>query len=387
MKIATLTTLVAGTSLALTSIVIFAADADKTTKVPATTPNNAPAEPCAVDIAAWPARPQLGAQQMLMKYGTPQEVTAEKLVWHNQGPFKRITVTKSEDNHDFPLPHMDYMEHTISYKVPANKAEALMTFDGSVTFDKTRGEMSARCDLEGHNLLTLNIANDIVTGKKTVEEARKAFGEIIGEDMAGKYPVYTTALQFEPSNLAKDSDKPTIPGAPKRAMKAEGDADPEVKKEGKAGGDAEILSILLAVDTNEVVGAMEAAKQELRADIKEYAKMIHTEHGKHAAATMKLGQKIQVTPMDTEKTNALRMKGAAELATLVPLKDAEFGTKYVDAMVEGHTEMLGMIDDELLKNVENESLKTHLTETREHISMHLEKAKQLQTQPVAASER
>ena len=233
----------------------------------------------------------------------------------------------------------------------------------------------------------MNIANDIVTGKKTVEEARKAFGEIIGEDMAGKYPVYTTALQFEPSKLAKDSDKPTIPGAPKRAMKAEGDADPEVKKEGRAGGDAEILSILLAVDTNEVVGAMEAAKQELSADIKEYAKMIHTEHGKHAAATMKLGQKIQVTPMDTEKTNALRMKGAAELATLVPLKDAEFGTKYVDAMVKGYTEVLGMIDDELLKNVENESLKTHLTETREHISMHLEKAKQLQTRPVAASER
>ncbi len=33
--------------------------------------------------------------------------------------------------------------------------------------------MSARCDLEGHNILTLNLAHDIVTGKKTAEEARK----------------------------------------------------------------------------------------------------------------------------------------------------------------------------------------------------------------------
>ena len=47
------------------------------------------------------------------KYGAPQEATAERLIWHRMGPFERITVTKSEDHHDFPLPHMDYIEHTI----------------------------------------------------------------------------------------------------------------------------------------------------------------------------------------------------------------------------------------------------------------------------------
>ncbi len=59
-------------------------------------------------IAEWPARPRLGANVMIAKYGAPQEVTSEKLVWHNQGPYKRITVTARKNSHDFPRPHMDF---------------------------------------------------------------------------------------------------------------------------------------------------------------------------------------------------------------------------------------------------------------------------------------
>ena len=47
-------------------------------------------------------------------------------------------------------------------------------------------------------------------------------------------------------------------------------------------------------------------------------------------------------------------------------------------MVKGHTEALNMIDSQLVKSVKNDTLKEHLTETRTHITAHLEKAKQLQ---------
>ncbi len=329
-------------------------------------------------IADWPERPLLGARQMIAQYGAPQIAVDAKLVWIDQGPYKRITVTKQEDHHDFPLPHMDYMEHTISYKVPAGKADELMKFDGSVTFDKTRGEMSARCDLEGHNILTLNLANDIVTGKTTAEEARVTFGETIGADMAGKYPPYTVKLQFEPQTMSKDSDKTSIPGAPVRSTKAKGDADPDVEKAAKAGGDAEILALCLAVDTNQVVAAMEVKKSEAKQAIKEYAAMLHKEHGKNAAATMKLGKEIDVTPTDTAKTNSIRVKGAGTLAALLAKDSEDFGAAYIDAMVTGHTEVLAMLDGELLKEVENEKLKAHLTEVRGHVAKHLDEAKEIQ---------
>jgi predicted outer membrane protein len=367
----------------------FAQDAPRTQEQLAASSNRSEIDQI---IAQWPERPRLGAQQMIAKYGPPQEATPERLIWNRIGQFKRITVTKMEHHHDFPLPHTDYIEHTIDYRVPAGKADELTKYDGSCTFDKTQGELSARCDLEGHNILTLNLAYDILTGKKSAEEARKAFGENVADDLAGKYPPYTVALQFEPKTPAEDADKPTIPGAPKRAMKeasevkttGKDDTKPEAREEkmqtavAKSGSDAEILSLILAVDTNEIVAALEAGKKKLAQPIADYAKMLHTEHGKNVADTIKVGIKIDVTPIDTEKTNTLRKKGAGELAMIAPLEGEEFGAKYVEAMVKGHGEVLALIDDELLPSAQNDAVKKHLSETREHVAMHLEKGRALQ---------
>src|SRR3954451_19168676 len=52
--------------------------------------------------ARWPERPRLGANAMMDKYGQPQEATNERLIWHNAGPFARITVYNLETPHDFP---------------------------------------------------------------------------------------------------------------------------------------------------------------------------------------------------------------------------------------------------------------------------------------------
>ncbi len=39
-----------------------------------------------------------------------------------------------------------------------------------MTINKTAGEMSARCDLEGHNVLTLNLARDIINEPKPLRQ-------------------------------------------------------------------------------------------------------------------------------------------------------------------------------------------------------------------------
>ena len=136
-------------------------------------------------IREWGPRQQVAAHQMRAAYGEPQEATTEQLIWHRQCPYKRIVVSRVEHPHDFPLPHMDYLQHTIEYRVPAGKADALIGYDGSVTLDRTVGEMSARRDLEGHNILTLNLAHDIVTRKKTAAQARQAFGQIVVQRCQG----------------------------------------------------------------------------------------------------------------------------------------------------------------------------------------------------------
>jgi len=318
------------------------------------------------DVADWPERPRLAIKEMMVKYGEPVEVSSEAIIWHNEGPYKRIMVTKKEVAHDFPLPHMDFLEHTISYNVPIDKIDDLVAFDASMTVNKTQGEMSARCDLEGHNVLTLNLARDIIDGSKTVAGARTAFAENVKADFGGKHPAYVEQLQFTPpTENVLFPDKPNVPGSPMRDVP------------GTEGTDAEVLSFVVAVDVNEILAASEAQKKKISGPVMDYAKMLHMAHGENMAKTLQVGQTIKVTPSDTKAVDALKVKGAGELATLIPLDGKEFESAYLEAMIKGHTEVISMIDSKLLTTAKNDAVKAHLSETRKHVAMHLEQAKKL----------
>jgi hypothetical protein len=128
-------------------------------------------------VETWPAQPKAAVKAMADKYGMPLEATSESVVWHDAGSYKRITVTKSEVAHDSPRPHMDFVEHTIVLDVPTRKVQDLVSFETSMTVNKTAGELSARSDGEAHNARTLGLARDIIAGKKSVAEARKALGK------------------------------------------------------------------------------------------------------------------------------------------------------------------------------------------------------------------
>ncbi len=93
--------------------------------------------------------------------------------------------------------------------------------------------------------------------------------------------------------------------------------------------------------------------------------------------TNQLGLSINVTPSITKAVDAQMKKGAGELATLIPMDGKDFEAGYLDAMIKGHTEVLAMIDNQLMKTAKNDMLKAHLTETRGHVAMHLDQAKKL----------
>ena len=318
-------------------------------------------------VATWPPRPRLAVQQMMAQYGPPLEVSTESVLWHNAGPYKRIMVTKKEVPHDFPKPHMDFLEHTVSYRVPADKVDDLVAFDASMTINATAGEMSARCDLEGHNILTLNLARDIIEGKKNVKEARKAFAANVLEDVGGLHPDYVETLQFTPqAQGAEFRDEPNIPGSPVRGT---GDLK-------AAGTDAEVLAFLIAMDDNVVIAATAAHKKKLDGAVAKLAQSLHEAHGKSQAKTMALGLKLGTTPVDTKAVDDLRVKGAHELAVLVPLSGAEFERGFVGAMVKSHTETLHIIDGQLLPAAKEKDVEKHLKKVREDVAAHLEVLKE-----------
>ncbi len=172
------------------------------------------------NVSQWPEASRMAVAEITKKYGKPSGVTPEELIWMNKGVWKKICINKMESKHSFPIEHTDMMQQTISYKVPEDKMDDLGKFDGSVTFDRTQGTMSARCDVEGNNFLALNLANDIVTGKKTVEEARIAFADIVKEKMNGSNPAYMQKLMFATQGNVADPDKNTTGLTKAEVMKA-----------------------------------------------------------------------------------------------------------------------------------------------------------------------
>lgn len=151
-------------------------------------------------IREWPEQSREAAKLVIDQYGEPQEVTASRLVWHRPGPWKRIVASRAFFQHDFPAPHTDSVESVIDYRVPPEKASEIAAFDGSVIIERTAGEVSARCHDEQANFLALNLMHDIVTGSKTVEDARRYYAKEFADYRRKKPTPYMERLHFRPAD-------------------------------------------------------------------------------------------------------------------------------------------------------------------------------------------
>jgi len=163
--------------------------------------------------AGWPVPSKDAIAFMTTKYGPPAALTPDMAVWGKTGPWKRTVVYAKEYPHEFPMHHTDVMQQWIYYKVSPEMYDELAVYDGSVVVERTSGEISARCDKEGANFLALNLAHEIATGKRSVEDARKFYGEQIMAMKAKRPAPYTEKLLFQASTGATgDPDRPVTPG-------------------------------------------------------------------------------------------------------------------------------------------------------------------------------
>jgi hypothetical protein len=164
-------------------------------------------------VEHWPPAPKNVALQMIDKYGPPNEATPTRLFWYRQPPWKRIEVSADPVVHNWPAPHEDFFTQVIDYRVPPEIVHLVAMFDGSILVDRTRGEVWARCDSEAANVLGLNMVHEIVTGKRTVDEARETSSQQTIAYNLGRSAPYAERLQFEmPSGGTEDLDEPMIAG-------------------------------------------------------------------------------------------------------------------------------------------------------------------------------
>jgi hypothetical protein len=116
--------------------------------------------------------------------------------------------------HHFPNPHSDVVECFIDYRVPPEKFSELAEFDGSVIVERTKGEVSARCDMESANFLAINLMHKIVTGEMNAERAREVYTETAAAYVVSRSAPLAEGFQFElPQEQTNDPDETTIAGA------------------------------------------------------------------------------------------------------------------------------------------------------------------------------
>ncbi len=175
-------------------------------------------------IEHWPDESREAAQLVIDTYGEPHEATETLLTWNQVGPWKRLMTSQTFHEHHFPAPHIDCVESVIDYRVPPELVAELAEFDGSVVVERTAGEVSARCHDEQANSLALNLVHEIVTGRKSVAEARDYYAKEFLDYRRKKPTPYMDALQFEPGKGTSDPDERVLSDSDLQRAVEEGEA-------------------------------------------------------------------------------------------------------------------------------------------------------------------
>jgi hypothetical protein len=76
-----------------------------------------------------------------------------------------------------------------------------------VIAERTAGEVSARCHDEQANFLALNLAHDIVTGARGVEDARAYYAKEFLDTRRKQPTPYMEKLHFQPGTGTADPDQ------------------------------------------------------------------------------------------------------------------------------------------------------------------------------------
>ncbi|WCE03874.1 DUF4142 domain-containing protein [Pseudoxanthomonas sp. JBR18] len=136
--------------------------------------------------------------------------------------------------------------------------------------------------------------------------------------------------------------------------------------------DAQILSVVSAINHNEIAIAQQARSRKLAAGVGNYASMMIQDHSANQKEIERLG-----TPVASERSQAGLAEGQA-LESALAAHDADYSRAYMEAMVKEHVKALDLLQNTLLPQAEAEGVKAHLMNTRTSVQNHLKAARSLE---------
>jgi hypothetical protein len=147
-------------------------------------------------VTKWYAYSEVVALKLMDKYGPPDRLETNRLVWHNAGPWGRIAVWDEEDYDYSGRVGRDNLEQTLISDVPRDKRQALAAFSSKITVSQDGKELSVRGTSEALDFLAINLAHEIVRGSRSPAQARLFYDRTCQLSQAGKSSPYMQEVLF-----------------------------------------------------------------------------------------------------------------------------------------------------------------------------------------------
>jgi putative membrane protein len=200
------------------------------------------------------------------------------------------------------------------------------------------------------------------------------FMQCAGEQKAAEAPSTMPSAE-PPSDQTLDTDAGTAQtpaGLDIATSTAETSAPPAAAKP-DALSDAQIAGVTEAANAAEIAEAKIAQLKSKDADVKSFAAMMIVHHGEAKQKQAKLKLKTEESGIST----ALNADAGATLDALKTESGKGFDETYIRAQIAAHQKVLDTINDKLLPNVKDASLKAYLEEIKPKVEEHLKQAKRL----------
>jgi hypothetical protein len=147
-------------------------------------------------IISWPTYSYRLARMMIAKYGQPTEAGEKRLVWDDNGPWKRTVVYREDPTGRVFKRSRGRLEQSAAYRVTADKLDALARFDKELEADVDAGRLIVRSDSESENFLALNLADEVIKGRRSPKDASELREKLSHLQRSGKASSYTDGLLF-----------------------------------------------------------------------------------------------------------------------------------------------------------------------------------------------
>ncbi len=137
------------------------------------------------------------------------------------------------------------------------------------------------------------------------------------------------------------------------------------------------LAFVTAVDKHEIDAAKIALAKSSRDDVQKFANFMIKEHSQNLAEAEKLIKAQKISANENNDIVKLKEDLKKERDHLQGLTGHDFEVSYIDTMVKDHEDALKKLND-FIGHVKNTKVDEFLKNTRKHVEMHLNMAKNIQ---------